>query len=238
VVIVLVWGIPSVKAWLDQATTTVFAWPGLHNQIQRLPPVTKVPAAYGANYTFNWLSASGTSCLIAVFAAAAILRVSPGNLARWTWATARQLALPLLTIAAVLALAYLMNYSGATATMGLVMAGSASLFPFFSPLLGWLGVFLTGSDTSANALFGPLQVVTADRLGFNSALMAAANSSGGVMGKMISLSSIAVAAAATGMKREEEGRLFSFTLRHSVFLAFVTGLVVLAYAYWVPGWAR
>jgi lactate permease len=237
VVIVLVWGIPSVKAWLDQVTK-VFAWPGLHNHIQRLPPVTRTPSAYGAMYSFSWLSASGTSCLFAVFAAAAILRVSPAKLARWTWDTTRQLALPLLTIAAVLALAYLMNYSGATASMGLAMAGTAGFFPFFSPLLGWLGVFLTGSDTSANALFGPLQVITSNALGFNPALMAAANSSGGVMGKMISLASIAVAAAATGLKRDEEGRLFSFTLKHSIFLAFVTGLVVLVYAYWVPGWAR
>jgi L-lactate permease len=232
----LLWGLDSVKAVLNHVTV-VFPWPGLHNQIQRLPPVAAKASPYAAMYTFNWLSASGTSCLIAVFAASAILRVSPANLARWTWATAKQLALPMLTIASVLALAYLMNYSGATATMGLVIAGTGSMFPFFSPLLGWLGVFLTGSDTSANALFGPLQVVTANRLGLNPALMAAANSSGGVMGKMISLSSIAVAAAATGMKQSEEGKLFAFTLRHSIFLAAVSGFVVLFYAYVMPGWA-
>ncbi len=236
VVVVLLWGLDSVKAVLNHVTV-VFPWPGLHNQIQRLPPVAAKASPYAAMYTFNWLSASGTSCLIAVFAASAILRVSPANLARWTWATAKQLALPMLTIASVLALAYLMNYSGATATMGLVIAGTGSMFPFFSPLLGWLGVFLTGSDTSANALFGPLQVVTANRLGLNPALMAAANSSGGVMGKMISLSSIAVAAAATGMKQSEEGKLFAFTLRHSIFLAAVSGFVVLFYAYVMPGWA-
>ena len=131
----------------------------------------------------------------------------------------QQLALSVLTIAAVLALAFLMNYSGATATLGLAFAATGVLFPFFSALLGWLGVFLTGSDTSANALFGNLQVVTAGRLGLNPVLMAASNSAGGVMGKMISLQSIAVAAAATGMKPEDEAQLFRFTLRHSVLLA-------------------
>jgi len=143
-----------------------------------------------------------------------------------------------LTIAAVVALAYLMNYSGATATLGLAFAATGVLFPFFSPLLGWLGVFLTGSDTAANALFGSLQVVTADRLGLNAALMAAANSTGGVMGKMISLQSIAVAAAATGMARDEEGKLFRFTLRHSMFMAVVVGLITAFYAYIAPQWVK
>jgi lactate permease len=124
-----------------------------------------------------------------------------------------------------------MNYSGATATMGLALAGTGVLFPFFGALLGWLGVFLTGSDTSANALFGNLQVVTANKLGLSPALMAAGNSSGGVMGKMISLQSISVAAAATGMPVTDESRLFRFTLKHSIFLGCVIGLIVTAYAY-------
>jgi lactate permease len=111
------------------------------------------------------------------------------------------------------------------------------MFPFFSALLGWLGVFLTGSDTSANALFGTLQVVTANKLGMNAVLMASANSAGGVMGKMISLTSIAVAAAATNMRREDESLLFRFTLKHSVFLASVVGVIVVFYAYVMPGWA-
>jgi lactate permease len=136
-----------------------------------------------------------------------------------------------------LALAFLMNYSGATATLGLAFAATGALFPFFSSLLGWLGVFLTGSDTSANALFGNLQVVTAGRLGLNPILMAACNSSGGVMGKMISLQSIAVAAAATGMQPDEESGLFRFTLRHSIFLASIIGLVTMLYAYVIPRWA-
>lgn len=237
VVFVLLWGVDAVKVWLNYGTF-VFAWPGLHNQVMRMPPVVAKPTPYGALYSLNLLSASGSSCLFAVFAAAAVLGVSPRDLARWTWATARQLALPMLTIACVVGLAYLMNYSGATGTLGLAIAGTGVVFPFFSPLLGWLGVFLTGSDTSANALFGTLQVVTANKLGLNPALMAAANSSGGVVGKMISLQNIAVAAAATGMKRSEEGLLFRFTLRHSVFLAIVVGLMTMFYAYWGRGLVR
>ncbi len=231
VVIVLLWGVDAVKVWLNHGTFA-FAWPGLHNQIMRVTPVVTKPSPYGAIYTLNLLSASGTSCLFAVFAAAIILRVTPPELARWTWATAVQLALPMVTIASVVGLAYLMNYSGATGTLGLAFAGTGVMFPFFSPLLGWLGVFLTGSDTSANALFGPLQVVTANSLGLNATLMAAANSSGGVVGKMISLQNIAVAAAATGMRQSEEGNLFRFTLRHSVFLAIVVGVITMFYAYW------
>ncbi|HMC58051.1 MAG TPA: L-lactate permease, partial [Candidatus Solibacter sp.] len=151
--------------------------------------------------------------------------------------TARQLALAELTLAAVLGLAFLMNYSGATGTLGLAFAATGVMFPFFSALLGWLGVFLTGSDTSANALFGTLQVVTANKLGMSPVLMAASNSAGGVMGKMISLTSIAVAAAATSMKRSDESLLFRFTLKHSVLLASVIGLIVMFYAYVMPGWA-
>ena len=237
VVIVLLWGYDPVKAELNKLSW-IFSWPGLHNLVMRMPPVTAKPSPYAAVYTLNFLSASGTSCLIAVFLAAAVLRVSPAQLARWTWVTARQLVFPIVTIAAVSGLAFLMNYSGATATLGLALAATGSLFPFFSPLLGWIGVFLTGSDTSANGLFGPLQVVTANRLGLNPALMAAANSAGGVMGKMISLSSIAVAGAATRLKTQEEGHLLRFTLRHSIFLAGITGLVTLFYAYVMPHWAR
>ena len=138
----------------------------------------------------------------------------------------------------MLALAYVMNYSGATATLGLALAATGALFPFFGALLGWLGVFLTGSDTSANALFGNLQVVTANNLGLDPALMAAGNSSGGVMGKMISLQSISVAAAATGMPASDEARLFGFTLKHSMFLACIVGLIVTAYAYVVKSRAQ
>jgi lactate permease len=139
------------------------------------------------------------------------------------------------TIASVLALAYLMNYAGMTSTLGLAFAATGVAFPFFSSTLGWLGVVLTGSVTSSNALFGNLQVVTATSLEMNPVLMASANASGGVMGKMISPQSIAVAVAATGMALSDEGKLFRFTLRHSLVLVTVVGVIVLLYAYVFPG---
>jgi lactate permease len=227
----------ALKAFLSK-TTIVFGWPGLHNMIQRVPPVVKAPAPYAAMFTFNPLTASGTAALYAVFLSAIVLRVSPARLAKMFWATAKQLALPTVTIVSVLALAYLMNYSGATATLGLSLAHTGVVFPFFSAMLGWIAVFLTGSDTAANALFGNLQVVTANTLGFNPALMAASNSAGGVMGKMISLQSIAVAGAATGLSREQESNLMRFTVKHSIFLAAMIGLVTLFYTYVMPGWVR
>jgi len=208
----------------------LFAWPGLHNQVMRMPPVVASAVPYAASYKFDWLAASGTACLLAALLAAAVLRMPPRRFAAVFAKTVKQLLLPELTIAAVLALAFLMNYSGATATLGLAFAATGRLFPFFSALLGWIGVFLTGSDTSANALFGNLQVITAARLHFNPVLMAAANSAGGVMGKMISLQSIAVAAAATGMAAREEAKLFRFTLRHSIVLASLIGLIAMLYA--------
>ena len=169
---------------------------------------------------------------------AACARLSPLRFLRLLASVIHQLILPTITVTSVLGVAFLMNYCGATATLGLAFSAAGVAFPFFSAALGWLGVFLTGSDTSANALFGPLQVVTASQLGLNPALMAAANSSGGVMGKMISLTSVAVASAATGLAREEEGRLFRFTLRHSIFMAAVVGVVTLFYAYVMPAWVR
>ncbi|SPF43001.1 L-lactate permease [Candidatus Sulfopaludibacter sp. SbA4] len=236
VVFVLIWSYPPIKAHLDSFNLPI-QWPGLHNTIQRMPPVVPKPAAYGAVYNFTWLSASGTACLFAAVFAAMVAGLKPRQFAGVIAHTAKQLALAELTLAAVLGLAYLMNYSGATATLGLAFAATGVMFPFFSALLGWLGVFLTGSDTSANALFGTLQVVTATKLGMNPVLMASANSAGGVMGKMISLTSIAVAAAATSMKREDEALLFRFTMKHSVLLASVIGLIVVFYAYVMPSWA-
>lgn len=230
VAFVLAWGNDAIKAVLNQATLPV-SWPGLHNLIARTPPVVNQTAPYPAVYSFNYLAASGTACMFAAFATALVLRLSLAQIGEVFRTTAKQLAFSMLTIAAVLGLAFLMNYSGATGTLGLALAGTGAWFPFFSAILGWLGVFLTGSDTSANALFGNLQVVTANRLGLDPVLMAASNSAGGVMGKMISLQSIAVAAAATGMKTEDESRLFRFTLRHSVILASLIGLVVVVYSH-------
>jgi len=237
VVFVLLWGMDAIKKPLDAATIKL-AWPALHNVVERVPPVVPKPAPYAAVFSLNWLTASGTACLGAVLVAALLLGLKPAQLGKAIVTSARQLAFSILTIASVLALAFLMNYSGATATLGLAFAATGSLFPFFSAMLGWLGVFLTGSDTSANALFGNLQVVTANRLGLDPVLMAAANSSGGVMGKMISLQSIAVAAAATQMPRSDEARLFRFTLRHSIILAVVIALITVLYSALLSGFHR
>ncbi len=235
VIFVLLWGFPPFKAILDKATL-VFGWPGLEGAIRRLPPVVAKASPYAAKFTFNILSAGGTAALFACIGTGLLLRIPLRRFLVTVGHTARDLSLSILTIAAVLALAYLMNYSGCTATLGLAFAATGVFFPFFSGLLGWLGVFLTGSDTSANALFGNLQVVTANKLGLSPALMASANSSGGVMGKMISLQSISIAAAATGMPGSEEARLFRFTLKHSILLACLIGLIVTVYAYVVPSW--
>ncbi len=230
VLFVLLWGQNSIKAALNSLTLPI-QWPGLHNQIERIPPVVAKAAPYAAVFNLNWLSAAGTACLLATLSAAVLLGVSPSRYGRILAATARQLFLSMITIASVLALAFLMNYCGATATLGLAFAATGMLFPFFSSMLGWLGVFLTGSDTSSNALFGNLQVITANRLGLDPVLMAASNAAGGVMGKMISLQSIAVAAAATGLHGADEAKLFRFTLRHSIILASLIGLVTVCWAY-------
>lgn len=227
---VVLWGRPEVKAYLNTYSIN-FGWPGLHNLVERVAPAVKTAAPYAARYDFNYLAASGTACMLAAVAACVVLGVSPLRFLRILGLSLRQLALPLVTICGVVGLAFLMNYSGATATLGLAFAATGVMFPLFSALLGWLGVFLTGSDTSANALFGNLQVITAEKLNLDPVLMASSNSSGGVMGKMISLQSIAVAAAATGMSGENESQLFRFTLKHSVFLALVIGCLVMVYAY-------
>jgi len=249
VAFVLAWGAPAIKNAIDART---HAWmpgafpksptvmnglfvPGLHNLITRVPPVTPTESPYAAIFTFNWMTASGTACFLATLVAAALLRVRPRQLAGIYAATFMQLKFAMLTIASMLGLAYLMNYSGMTSTLGLMLAGTGAAFPFFGAVVGWMGVFLTGSDTSANALFGNLQVVTANALHLNPVLMAAVNSSAGVMGKMISVQSIAVAVAATGMSHADESRLFRFTIRHSVLLMTAMGLVALLFAYAWPG---
>jgi lactate permease len=237
VIFVILAGIDPVKNALAGGTVTI-PWPGLHNHVMQVAPVVKAPTAYAAVWRQNVLTASGTACLLAAVLSAVVLRMSVAGFMKVLIGTAKQLAFSILTILTVLGLAFLMNYCGATATLGLAFAATGVLFPFFSALLGWMGVFLTGSDTSANALFGNLQVVTANQLGLNPVLMASSNSSGGVMGKMISLQSIAVAAAATGMPAEDESRLFRFTLRHSILLASVLGVIVIIYAYLLPHWVR
>ncbi|MDR2213016.1 MAG: L-lactate permease, partial [Pseudomonadales bacterium] len=229
VIFVLIWGSPQGKAILN-LTNVVFEWPGLHNQIQQGLPVVSQPTPYAASFTLGWLSAAGTACALASLVSALVLKMPLGTYVMTLGKVLKQMAFSLLTIASVLALALLMNYSGSIVTMGMAFAATGALFPFFSALLGWLGVFLTGSDTSANALFGNLQVVTANQLGLDPAMMAAANSAGGVMGKMISLQSLAVAVAATGMARAQESDLLRFTFKHSIFLASVLGILSLIYA--------
>jgi lactate permease len=250
VLFVLAVGAPAVKNGIDRQTHAMLPAslpksptvmnglfvPGLHNMITRIPPVAPAAAPYAAVFTFNWLTASGTACFLATLAAAALLRVRPKKLAGIYVATFKQLSFAMVTIASMLGLAYLMNYSGMTSTLGLALAASGAAFPFFSAVVGWLGVFLTGSDTSANALFGNLQVVTATALGLNPVLTASVNSAAGVMGKMISIQSIAVAVAATGMTSADESRLFRFTIKHSVLLMVVMGLVALLFAYVWPGY--
>jgi lactate permease len=230
VIMVLLWGVKPFAAILNHATISV-GWPLLHNHVQMMAPVVARPTPYKALYQLNFLSASGTACMFATLLSALLLRMSPLAFSRLLLSVCRQLILPTVTVTAVLAMAFVMNYCGATATLGLAFAASDRFFPFFSPLLGWLGVFLTGSDTSANALFGNLQVVTAGRLGFDGVLMAAANSAGGVVGKMISVQNIAVAAAATAMSVSDQARLFRFTLRHSIVMATAIGVEVMLYAY-------
>jgi lactate permease len=196
-----------------------------------MPPIVGKPSPYHAIFAFNWLAASGTACMAATIISALMLGVSPRKFLHVILSVTRQLLLPAVVMTSVMGIAFVMNYSGATATLGLAFAATGAAFPFFSALLGWFGVFLTGSDTSANALFGTLQTVTASRLGFSPILMAAASASGGVMGKMISLQTIAIAAGATGLSQQEQSRLFRFTLRHSIVLATLTGLIVLVLAY-------
>jgi lactate permease len=253
VVFVLLWGEREIKPYINQLGDSLLPdWlptvpatgllakrlmvPGLHNVIERIPPVVASASPYNAYFELNWLSASGTACLFAILASALVLRVSPARLGKIYIDTFKQLKLALLTIACMLGLAYLMNYSGMTSTLGLALAGTGSAFPFFSAVVGWLGVFLTGSDTSANALFGNLQVVTANALGLNPILTASVNSAAGVMGKMISVQSIAVAVAATGMTTDDEGRLFRFTIKHSILLMLVMAMISLMFAYVFPGW--
>lgn len=233
VAVILFISVDQVKAVLNQGTVSM-AWPGLHNMVQRVAPAVATAGPYPAMYSVNFFTAAGTACMVACILSALFLGMSVGQFFKCLQTSARQLAMPVVTVCAVLALAFLLNYCGATATLGLAFAATGRLFPFFSSLLGWLGVFLTGSDTSANALFGNLQVVTANSLGLNPTLMAASNSSGGVMGKMISLQSIAVATAATGMATTEESKLFRFTFKHSIFLASVLGVIVMIYAYVAP----
>ncbi|HEX4032019.1 MAG TPA: lactate permease LctP family transporter [Terracidiphilus sp.] len=230
VLCVVLWSFTPVQKILNKGNI-VFKWPWLHDVVQRMPPITPVASPYHAVFSFSFFSAAGTACMAATFLSCICLRVSLSRFAAILRGVVYQLTLPIITVSLVIGIGFLMNYCGATATLGLAFASTGRVFPFFSPLLGLLGVFLTGSDTSSNALFGGLQVVTAGRLGLDPILMAAANAAGGVMGKMISVQTIAVAAAATGLSVMEQARLFRFTLRHSIIWGLGIGCLVLVVTY-------
>jgi lactate permease len=233
--IVLLWGAPPVKAALNRTTVTI-AVAGLDNAIAKPQPGgPAMPVA--ARFKLDYLASGGSAVLIAALISALVCGLGAGETLRILGKTLHDMRYPAVTIASVLALAYLMNASGMTPCLGFFSTKAGRLFPFISPILGWIGVFLTGSDTSSNVLFGGLQKTAAEQLGINPLLTAAANTSGGVMGKMISPQSLAVACAATGMVGEE-GSLFRFTLKHSLFLLFlicvITYLQAYALAWMVP----
>jgi lactate permease len=232
-VIVFVWGLPSVKAWLDSISLLRFPVPGLHEMVQRVPPVVPAPKAEAAVFLVNWLSASGSAILIAALLAGVVMGYSLREMARVYWKTIGLMRLSLLTISAMMAIGFTTRYAGLDATLGLAFARSGVLYPFFGTMLGWLGVALTGSDTSSNVLFGSLQRITSEQLGLSPTLMAAANSAGGVMGKMIDAQSIVVASTATRWYGHE-GDILRFVFFHSLALASLVGLLVVLQAYVAP----
>jgi lactate permease len=233
-VLVFVWGLPQVKAFLNSVSTYDLAVPYLNKLVLRAPPVVAQPKAEEAIFSFNWLSATGTGLLISGILSGLLLGLGPGRLIKIFGHTLWRVRWSLLTIAAMLALGFNTRFAGLDATMGLAFASTGVLFPFFSPILGWLGVALTGSDTSSNVLFGNLQQITAEQVGVSPVLATAANSSGGVMGKMIDAQSIVVAGVATGQEGHE-GEILRYVFFHSVALAILVGLLVLAQAYVFPG---
>ncbi len=232
-VVVFAWGLPAMKDALNHLSAPRFAVPGLDKLVFRVPPVVAAPTAEGAVFTFNWLSATGTAILVAAVIAGTLMRYSPREMLRTYWSTIVLVRHSLLTIAAMLALGYTTRYSGEDAILGLAFARTSVLYPFFGALLGWLGVALTGSDTSSNVLFGSLQRVTAQQVGVSPILMAAANSSGGVMGKMIDAQSIVVASTATHWYGHE-WRILRFVFFHSIALAALVGVLVMLEAYVWP----
>lgn len=230
---VFVWGLPQVKGLLNGISEIRIPVPMLDGAVMRAPPVVAAPRAEEAVFVLNWLSATGTALLVAGVISGLLLGLGPVRLARIFGHTLWRVRISLLTIAAMLALGFTTRYAGLDATMGLAFASTGFLFPFFSPLLGWLGVALTGSDTSSNVLFGNLQQITAEQVGISPVLAAAANSSGGVMGKMIDAQSIVVASVATGMEGEE-GNILRYVFWHSVALAVMVGFLVAMQAYLFP----
>jgi lactate permease len=237
---VLCWGLPPIKAAMGKATTPAFAtggWnvPFLHKAVLRAEPVVAKPTAESAKFDFNWLTATGTACFLAAVLAGTLLGLGPGALLRIFGKTLVRMRFAIVAMACMLGLGYVTRYSGMDAVLGLAFTRTGWLFPFFGTYIGWLGVALTGSDTSSNALFGGLQRITAEQLQLNPVLMCAANSAGGVMGKMIDAQSICIATAATDQVGTE-GSIFRFVFWHSVSLAAIVGVIVMMYAYVFPHW--
>jgi lactate permease len=234
---VFLWGLPAVKSALNGWFAPQIPVPVLHNAVLKVPPVAPAPTAEKAVFSLNLLSATGTALLLAAIASVAVLGVGVRRAFVIYGQTLLRVRVSLLTIAVMMALGFTTRYSGTDTTMGLAMAGTGWLFPFFSPLIGWLGVALTGSDTSSNVLFGNLQKVTAEQLGFSPVLMCASNSSGGVMGKMIDAQSIVVASVATGGHPESPsaGTILRAVFWHSIALAVLVGVLVMLQAYVWPG---
>ena len=238
-IMVTIWSIKPFKALFAAGgalagTVINIPVPMLHNIVQKVAPIVSTATPYGAVYSFNWLSATGTAILIAAVLAIILLRLKPSVAVQTLGETFKELALPIYSIGMVLAFAFIANYSGLSTTLALALAHTGKAFVFFSPFLGWLGVFLTGSDTSANALFGALQATTAAQLGLPEVLTVTANTTGGVTGKMISPQSIAIACAAVGLAGKESD-LFRFTVKHSLAFLVIIGIICTLQAYVFPG---
>ena len=237
-VFVTIWSLKPFKAMFSK--TGDLAWtvintsvPMLDKLVIKAPPIVKVATAYPAVYTFNWLAATGTAILLSALVTVVLLRMKPADAFKTFTSTVVDLARPIYSIGMVLAFAFIANYCGLSSTLALLLAGTGAAFPFFSPFLGWLGVFLTGSDTSANALFCNLQATTAHQIGVHDTLLVAANTTGGVTAKMISPQSIAVACAAVGLVGREAD-LFRFAVKHSLALATLVGIITVVQAYVMP----
>ncbi|MDR0215665.1 MAG: L-lactate permease [Comamonas sp.] len=232
-VFVFIWGLPSVKTALNSLFSPAFPMEGLHNLIEKMPPVVKQPTKEGAVYTLNLLSATGTGILLSAIVGGLVMKYNPVQLVGQFFKTIYIVRYSLLTIVLMLALGTLTRYSGTDTTLGLAFANTGVLYPFFGTLMGWLGVALTGSDTASNVLFGGMQKVAADQLGLSPNLMGAANSSGGVMGKMIDAQSIVVASTATRWFNHE-GDILRYVFFHSIALACLMGIFVTLQAYVWP----
>jgi lactate permease len=248
-IFVLCWGLPSIKNSLNQATTPAFKvvmadgkprpgpagwdWPYLHGKISRTIPVVAKPTAEAARFDFNWLTATGTGCFLAAILAGLLLGLGFGRMFGILGKTVVRLRFAIIAMTCMLGLGYVTRYSGMDAVLGLAFTRTGWFFPFFGTYIGWLGVALTGSDTSSNALFGSLQKMTAQQLNLSPILMCATNSAGGVMGKMVDAQSICIATAATNQVGNE-GSIFRFLFWHSVALAAIVGIIVMMYAYVFP----